>query len=357
MIDFIKDNSKRVWLAIATKTAVPSYVNTSEVLDKQASEGLTNSEFADPVKRIFPINNAANTWISAMYLKEAEDTVKGNVGKYSYNVLEQTIKQAAEVYGILEDVEKGYDELKVEVKQASDLDSSYGWMVKDASGNITERKYKIVNEAGVIKAANYFDKQRVKYPMAMRKTISKFILAKAAEYNADLSQCPASIAKEAGVGIPNLEQLRSEIERRGLMCKNAEFKDMLNSISSVLAVSTGGELAEGLDKIAELLDSIDHHTGLDKLYGKGIQMPADIVYSTPYEKVAAEVDKAIQLGCYVFDITKLAEVDIAKYEVLGESFVDSIKTASGSIDTNKLKDSITKLSQVDKYILEDNLKD
>ena len=238
-----------------------------------------------------------------------------------------------------------------------DLDSSYGWIIKDAEGKVIARKYKVVNKAGVMKAANYFDRNRAKYPIKTRRQISRFITKKAHQYGEDLTLLPSSVIKEAGAGVPDISQMVEEIERRVLQVKDAEIKDMLNSISAVFSVSNGTELGESLEKIAELIDSIDRCTGLDKLYGKGIQMPADIVYSLPCEKVASEADKAIKLGSYVFDLTKLASLDPQKYSILGDNFINSIKTAAGTIDYTKLKYNLEKLSQVDKYILEDSLQD
>ena len=356
MVDFIRDNSKRVWLGIATKTTVPTYVNTAEI-SKEAADTLLDSEFADPVKRIFPLNNAANTWISGMYLKEAEKPLRGEFGYNEYGYLEYQIEKAAKIYGIEDDMATGYKELEKAIVNPEDLDSSYGWIIKDASGEVTARKFKIVNKTGVLKAASYFDRNRSKYPIAIRRQVSKFIIKKAYQYGEDTTLLPDSIIKEAGAGIPDIGQMVQEIERRALMVKDAEIKDMLNSVAAVFSVSTGTELNESLEKIAELIDSIDKLAGLDKKYGKGIQMPADIVYSIPCEKAASDINKAIQLGSYVFDITKLASLDPEDYSVLGETFINTIKTASGTIDSTKLKASLEKLSQVDKYILEDSFKD
>ena len=171
-----------------------------------------------------------------------------------------------------------------------------------------------------------------------------------------MNNTPSSVIKEAGLGIPNIEELKNEIDRRGLSCKEAAYKDMYSSLSATLGVSTGGEIGATLDKLATVIDDLDNLSGLNKFYGNGITTPADFIYSTPFEKMAEEVDKTVKLGTFIFDVTKLAELPVESYSVLGEEFTDSIKVA-GAIDVNKLRDGLNGLNQRDKYILEDSLKD
>ena len=107
IMDFVSDNSKRVWLKLASSVTVPDYVKQEVVLDTEDLRKLASTEFADPATRMYPVNSPGNTWLSAMYFHISPPSV----GKASREFISNYIKQAAEIYGISKDIEKAVGEL------------------------------------------------------------------------------------------------------------------------------------------------------------------------------------------------------------------------------------------------------
>ena len=354
-MDFLSDTSKRQWLSIARRVTVPPYVDKSFVFTKEASESLINGEFADDIHRQFPIADKANTWISAVYLNDNRDDYLRKYGNDMYTYVEDRLNKAAAAHGITRDVKNAQYQLSIKKDAPSHDDSNYGWIVKNAEGEVIARKYKIVNKQGVIKAAEYFDANRHKYPYKVRRKIANFILKKADQYYEDTAKLPDAIIKEAGLGLPNISLLKEELERRSLLCKNAKFKNILVEMYNTVDNTTGKDLGDNLYKLGEVIDGIDRATDLHKYYGKGILLPADILYDVPFEKVAEDFNNMVKLGSFVFDARKLAALPEETYEFLGEQFIDKIKT-DGSINNVKLASAIKELSSVERMLLEDQLR-
>ena len=168
-MDILHDNSHRVWLKLANahEELIPDYVMNYTLPTKEAASEIEDDLFADSTRRLFPIDNAANTWLSgAYYAKVAMD------GELPYKNAEAEYVQArllkaAEVYDVAEEFTKISSAISTipEEKQASDIDDNYGWVIKSAeTGEVMERKYPMFDARGIEKAAEYFDTYRSRYP-------------------------------------------------------------------------------------------------------------------------------------------------------------------------------------------------
>jgi hypothetical protein len=354
IMDFIRDESKRTWIKLASMVTVPSYVKEEIVLDTTDMKKMAANEFADIARHIFPIGTPGNTWLSAMYFHVNKDNL--GVKKAEVDYIASRLYKAVDTYGIREDVGKAISELSTSVKvAASNEDDAYGWVVKDASGKVTARRYRIEDARGVTKAASYFSGYRFQYPFDTRRQIGKFIFRKAAQYGIDIETLPGCVVREAGYGVPNIDRLKDEIERRSLLCKDADVKAVFNNLSTVIELLPVSELTQGLDKLAETIDHFDHIVGLHNEYGRGILSPADIVYSMPLTKTASDLDNAVKLAAYVFDVRKLAALGVDVFGCMGSEFTDAV-VKEGSVDPSLLLQEIEKLSALDRHILESELR-
>lgn len=353
-MDFISDNSKRVWLKLASSVTVPDYVKQEVVLDMEDMKKLASTEFADPAIREYPVNSPGNTWLSAMYFHVSPSSVK----QASKEFISNYIKQAAEIYGISKDIESAIGELAVRQEKTAAVNDEeiYGWVERDSTGTITSKRYCIADKTGVTKAANYFDQYRFKYPFEVRRTVSKFIVKRASQFGVALDKLPVCVLRESGYGIPNLKNLSEEIERRSLLCKDAEIKMVFNNLGTVIDVAPADELLQCLDKIAETIDHFDRIVGLDKQYGNGILSPADLVYSVPITEASRDMDCAVKLAAYVFDIRKLAGLGKKAFAIMGTDFQNAVSDSKDHVSLDKLKIELEKLSSRDKHILESELR-
>lgn len=109
-MDFIKTtNFKGLQLLkkVAGEEAVPSYINkVSYADDEEAYTKLSSSSYADVANREFPINNKANTWLSALYFLTDGSLNNKFASEFKKDQIWSNIVLAAEMHDIGEDVEK-----------------------------------------------------------------------------------------------------------------------------------------------------------------------------------------------------------------------------------------------------------
>jgi hypothetical protein len=349
-MDFVSDQSHRTWIKIADKYDVPDYVLESGALTKEATGGFENSLFADTWSRLFPVESDSSTWLSAAYFKENS----GHLKQAERDYIELTIREAAAIHDIEDDVVKVLDHKEAEVAPPEDDDSNYCWLVKDASGAVAERNYPVFDAAGVEKANEYFERYRGRYPLGVRRTIALNLVKKAHQYGVDVSD---TVMREAGFGVPHRAALMNEILERAKLVKESRDHDaalIFANLNEMIASATPEELTGSLDKIAENIDAVDRLTGINRFYGDKIMPPADIVFGIPIKQASAVLDDAVTLNRMTFSITKLAELGPDFLDVLGDDFISAISTEE-KLDVEKLAAILPTLPRSDKIILEGHI--
>ena len=75
-MDVLHDNSFRQWsqIGVALKGTIPDYVSNYTPLEEKDASTLPDEVFADPGKRLFPLDSPANTWLSGMYYAQGNPT-------------------------------------------------------------------------------------------------------------------------------------------------------------------------------------------------------------------------------------------------------------------------------------------
>ena len=360
-MDALHDNSHRTWIQLADtyETFVPSYVNNYTLPDKEAASKIPDTLFADPARRLFPIDSKEAVWLSAAYFAKNAEALPYDEVEQEY--VSECIKAAAAVYGNEGDIGKIMKVItdKPVEKQAESSDANYGWVMRSEDGTTVARKYPMFDKTGVYKAAQYFDEYRQSYPIGIRRTISRNIMRKAAELDIAMGELKPSVLREAGFGIPRKDVLMEEIYERSHLAKDAESAILLANVNELIAGMGDTEIGENLDKIAEVLEAFDSAAGLTMQYNKKILMPADFLFDVSLDKAAEAVEDTVVLNRYCFSLNKLAELEPSVFEhVLGEDFAKSIcKTADGKtiIDAEKLADNLHSLPKPDKAALERHL--
>jgi len=358
-MDALHDNSHRTWVQLgnAHEDIIPSYVMEYTAPDKEAASKIVDELFADPARRLFPIDTPASTWLSAAYYHKHANELPFNPAEGAY--VKEVIEKAADFHGVTEDVAQiaaAILDAGTE-KQASDTDADYGWVMRSTeTGEVVGRKYPMFDSRGVEKASEYFDEYRQRYPAGIRRVIARKIMSKAAEYEMDMDKLASSISREAGFGIPRKDILMSELLERAHLTKDAEDAILLANINEMLAGLGDDEISQNLDKIAEVIDAFDRGAGLVKHYGDRILMPADILFDVTLKTAEAALDDAVELDKYVFSLDKLAELSPTVYaDVLGPEFGEAITKSGDDIDKEKLSDELFSLPRPDKAALEEHL--
>ena len=357
-MDVMHDSCCRTWLGLCNsfEHIVPPYVMDYKLPAEKTASAFEDNLFADQARRLFPTDCEASTWLAAAYF--AKNAADLKYGREEATYVESQIKEAADIFGIRDDVDKimgAIRDVPVE-KQAEDNDANYGLVLRDEkTGEVLMRKYFMVDDRGVKLASEYFDQYRGRYPLNIRRSIAKNIMSKAAEFGVDVYSIKSSVLREAGFGIPRKDVLMSEILERAQLTKDAEASIALANINELIVGLSDTEIGENLDKIAEVIDAFDREAGLTRHYGVRITTPADMLYDIDLKMAEALLEDSVELNQHIFSLNKLAELPVGVFtEVLGDGFASSI-TKNGNIVREKLADELHSLPRPDKAALEDHL--
>lgn len=344
-MDITDDRLHTTLLQVYKTASAPDYVGDSSPMDKEAAAKLPDALFADRVNRRYPIDSKANTWLSAAYFaKTAEEDQYSSAAMK--DLVERTIKLAADKYGIRKDVDEAMEKIRAKpaVKTAADDESNYGWP--------SEKKYPMFDERGVKLANSYFAENCFNYPPKMRKEIATRIFQKCAEYGIEANDV---VRRESGNGFNLKEDAGVEILDRVKAAseKSPELAGALAGAASALMEMPPANYQKCMKKFAELLDRVDAELGFDNQYGVRFRSPMEVFHARNIKEAQAFLDDTIQLGPAAFSITKLASLPMAVFtDALGDDFAATVKVAENmDIDRSKLGEALRKATEPDRNAL------
>ncbi|MFC1453613.1 hypothetical protein ACFLQL_00345 [Verrucomicrobiota bacterium] len=349
-MDVLHDNNWSNWLHInESLTKVPDYVKKYTPLTKESASELSDSEFADSARRLFPVNDPENTWLSAAYFGFNKDNLLYKKAELDY--IAERIKTCAAIYGNQAEVDPLLE--KAFNKSASVSDDDYGLVTKD-----NQRSFPMFDVEGVKKACDYFKENRMKYQIEDRRIIAENIIKKADQFGVSEDSLPSCVFTEAGHGIPDKVMLMDEILERSKMAHDDESASMLANINNMVAEMPIEDLGGSLGKIAEVIEAFDVAEGLRFKRHTKLLSPSDVVFNMPLNKISSALTDAVKLNKHIFSLTKLASLSTGMYaDLLGEQFVSHIVNEQGKIETKKLAEQINKLNIDNKDALEVYLKE
>ena len=339
-MDIIQDKSRRVLIKIAEKHSLPDYVKKASAFTIKEAEKYSDNLFADPHNREYPIDGKANTWLSAAYYHESKDVTKSAALN---NNIYDTIKIAAEAYGVLADVLRLEKDI---VKKAAAIAETECAFV-DNNG---VHHYPIDCADDVKLASIHFANNRYKLDSEHRSLTGKFIMKKAEQYNVPVEQ---HVHREAGYALPDIPKLEAEINFRIDLTKDAETKELLNGIKGLIPVMDCSE--NELDKVASMLTELDKLNGLDQEYGKRLSTPADAIYGWSIKQAEEYVNDTLVVDKKAFSLNKLAALDISFYKETLDPELFSAITTDGEVDAEKLASIVPTLPLPEKMNLEESL--
>lgn len=355
--DTINAQRKLVALSEMSGVTIPDYVSQYTPLTKESASKIDDDLYADPDNREYPLFDKASCWLSAAMYQL--DRCTGELQKTAYtNMVWDAIKQAATVYGIDADVKETAEAVdayyNAPVKAASDDD--YCWLVKDAYGQIINRRYPVFDSEGVKKASEYFAEHRMQYPIEVRREIAGNIMRKAAQYSYDTGRLPDAVIKEAGYGLPQTELILDEMLERAHMAKDAEAAMALLNVSELIGGLNSLDVAGMLDKVAEVIEEFDKTAGLADSYGVRVTCPADFLYAVPIKEAEDALSNIVVLANTAFDKRALAELDPeeAFTPVLGTAVTEKFAAADG-VDADAMSGVLQGLSSKDQYAVLEHL--
>jgi hypothetical protein len=307
------DYSGRQLYSMLSGVDVPEYVKTAELEDSFEIRQLPKTAFADQDRMIYPINSPARVYVSNAHFVNKKADISKLYGEDYSSQLESKIAEAAEIFGITEDILNYNKELNE--KLASDYEEKY--MVDFKFPFVAEsiKMFPVKTASDLSESVEAFAKVIHHFPFDIRVKSAETFVKTAGELGVD--DMPELIMKYAGMYYPDLENLDHELWRRSTKLASADHKEIYEKIRNDLGNMTS---VSEVMKIAETCFNIENMEGLyDKT--KVAQLlgdPVDCFFTEPVTKVASALNY-VEVHGDKYRMDDLTKISKEKYE---EAFGD-----------------------------------
>jgi hypothetical protein len=335
------DYSGKQLYSMLSGIEVPEYVKTAEVEDSHELRQLPKTAFADPDRMIYPINTPARVYVSnAHFVNKKADITKLYGEDYS-SQLENKIAEAAEVFGISEDLSSYNSELNVKV--ASDYEEKYMVDFEVPGMDTSIKLFPVKTASDLTDSAETFAKNISNFPFSVRvKSAENFVKA-AGELGVD--DMPELILKYAGLYYPDLVNLDQELWRRSTkLTKEAhhdiydKIRDDLSNMTSISEVMKVAETCFNIENMEGLYDNVK----LAQILGD----PVDRIFTEPVTKVASDLSY-VEVHGDKYKLEDLTKISKDKYEeAFGDCGIDPA-------DPVKIADILPTMPRSDVKLLEE----
>lgn len=320
MKDFYQDFGHN-FIKLFKNKEVPSFVKEAEMLEPETLSEMPSSAFACIETKSLPINDAANTYVSAAYY----------YGANSKNAsVEERILKAAEMFEISEDVKNLAQELDQEKAAKEEIENSWEILLETESGtkSFSGKNINSLKKFAEFYINDLFSKLQFKEKVECAQKI-------ATAFSENNLEVPSRILQVSGKYLPNVEKLAEQIKARAVRVFEDDKKAQLCQMANDLLHSEEKNL-KGMHKIAEILDIIDQQNYLTRFYGKSILDPFESVFNTPQDE-AVKLATVVSIGEKDYSFEELQEipVDVLKLALSTES-CEKIGISNNTYNPSKL---------------------
>lgn len=341
-MDFIRDRSGRCLFQVHNLGVAPDYVKQSAVSEECVAD-LSPGQFADPDRRLFPLDTAGHVYLSHAYAKYAAVS--------DARVLRR-IKKAADLLGIAGDLEKLDAALVTsQVKQASEAPKlRFAVQVDFGTGDATS-KHILVKQGGmqgfyplnsheqVLSSARDIANQADLLPEKNLVLACREVVKAADDHGVPRKALPPQILTRGQHRAPDLEFLREQAEKRSATTNDPTYREL------VAAFEREGDPA-GWDKWASLWEQADTLNGYA---GNELSFNAWAIFNSGLPVAAVEKEAAAwlmvaQVPVPVSAVAGLSVTDIrSRLDKSTAEQVTAIKTAAVSGIVSDLQEKILQL--------------
>lgn len=318
MKDFYQDFGHN-FIKLFKDKEVPSFVKEAEMLEPETLDSLPASAFACVETKSLPINDVANTYVSAAYY----------YGANSKNAsVEERILKAAELFEILDEV-KNLSELANTEKQAKEEE---GWEIsintESGTKSFSGKTPTSLKKFAEFYVSDLFGKLNFNEKVECAQKIAEV-------FSQNSLEVPERILQVSGQYLPNVEKLAQQIKARAVRVFEDDKKAQLCQMANDLLSSEEKNL-KGMHKIAEILDVIDRQNYLTRFYGKSILDPFESVFNTPREE-ALKLATVVSIGEKDYSFEELQDIsaDVLKL-ALSSASCEKIGLSNNTYNPSKL---------------------
>lgn len=320
---------------------LPEYVKTAEIAEIDELYNLPKTAFADPERRIYPINSPATLYVSnAHFVNKRADIVRLYGEDYA-SMLENNIKQAADILDILEDLQDYNKNLNI--KKASDYSEKF--MVDfNVDGMLQPvQLYPVKTAQDLTEAAEAFTANLHNFPFDVRvKSAENFIKA---AHELGVEEMPDLLMKYAGMYYPDLDKLDQELWRRSTKLTKEAHVEIYDKMRFDL--ENMSDFSDVM-KIAETCFNIENMEGLyDKpKIAQLLGDPVDSFFTAPISKIASDLSY-VEVHGDKYRLDDLTKISKDKYEeAFGDCGIDPA-------DPEKIADILPTMPRSDVKLLEE----
>lgn len=334
------DHSGKELYRMLAGVDLPEYVKTAELEDAYELNGLPKTAFADPDRRIYPINTPDRVYVSNVHFINKKADIRKLYGEEYVSQLENNIKEAALIFDISEDLENYNAELNV--KTASDYPEEY--MVDFRVDGLPHMQlYPVKTASDLVTAAQHFADNIKNFPFDVRvKSAENFVKA-AQELQVD--DIPDILAKYAGLYYPDLFNVQHELWRRSTKLASEEHKDIYDKISADVFNMTS------IDEVMKIAETCYNIEVMEGLYEKPkiaeiLGDPVDCFFTENITKIASDLS-FVEVHGDKYRLDDLTKISKDQYEeAFGDSGIDPA-------DPEKIAEILPTMPRSDVKLLEE----
>lgn len=248
-MDFITDNNPKVLSSLVKEASYQEYSKKASK-SKQDLEKLSTKAFADVGNREFPINNKANTFMSALYFKRA------NVQNEAVSKKIDTAVRRFRLESTLDGVLKA-----ATVQKDNKLEDKYAIVVDDTKGY-----YPINNEYNVEKSAEMILEDKNKIPALVYRTAC-FSMAKAAKDFGIENRIPKEILEVGANREENFDHFQAGMQKRANSLENTAPVDaaVYLELAGLVKQAHKDNDEDATIRFMEMVNELDSQYGFDKV--------------------------------------------------------------------------------------------
>ena len=301
MKDQYDDKSRIILKKISNVIDLPDFVKqASEESDENLTK-LASRCFADTRNRKFPIHTKDEAFLSQLYFTK-------NASLYvDENLKEEVMDKLAEASNL-------WDLPNIVIKpmkKEAALEKLAEIPIRNNQGTTIDTI--ILNSPRDFeKAAIQLFENKEGFPYNIRKDISRGLLSnKIANISPEIE---TYLEKAAGLGVGSTSNTLNVLKHRASMYENRkqpEFADQLCKLAEeVIASPSSTKL---LSKVANIIDIMDHSTGINNIYDDDIKRPEEELFVMTH-KIASEIKE---------NVVKLQNGTILEKEAIQEDVLDN----------------------------------
>lgn len=350
-LDHVADVNGKELHRLSRLYEFPEFVKQANFEQVMRKAARTVTVYADPIRKQFPCDSAADTYLSALYFTEKRAEFHPKEATRIQARLDHYVRYWRIEPAVSRMLTKNAEYRKE--KDAELPDSAYAYVHVGDDGRKT-RHLRMINAKEVQAAAEYLETWRDRFVFKDRHAMAKRILEKVAKYGAAVKN-REFLEKQAGMGVCDPDRVVAMLQDRARLAKLPALKErLIKTAESVQSQPRVALTPDSLVELTHLVDTVDRHLGLYGRYTDGVPRPEDVIFSATFSKAASEVAESCALTTgKVYKKADFAKVSLDAVESLfGTEFAAEVKRGLGGVDPEKMAELAATLPFPDAQLLD-----